>query len=100
MDGAGFTTELRDRALTITLDRPQRRNALTVQLVSGLADRVTATRAEDVRVIVLRGGPPVFCAGGDLADLGAVAEQGPIAVTDVVYRHFHRLVTALATASV
>jgi 2-(1,2-epoxy-1,2-dihydrophenyl)acetyl-CoA isomerase len=39
----------------------------------------------------------VFCAGGDLADLGAVADRGPLAVSDVVYRQFHRLVGALAS---
>lgn len=99
--GAGFDEKQDGPVLTLTLARPERRNALTVELVAGLADRVGQSRDEaGVRVIVLRGGPPVFCAGGDLVDLGAVAERGPLAVTDVVYRHFQRLVVALGTARV
>ena len=97
--------------LTLTLNRVARRNALTVSLVAGLADRIARLRDEpEVRVVVLaaagspasegRSSAPVFCSGGDLTDLSAVAENGPLAVTDVVYRHFQRLVHALGTAPV
>lgn len=88
-----LTTEARGDALWLRLDRPERRNALTVELVTELADAVE--QAEE-RVIVITGSPPVFCAGGDLVSLGAVAEQGPLAVTDVIYSQFQRLVRALA----
>jgi 2-(1,2-epoxy-1,2-dihydrophenyl)acetyl-CoA isomerase len=82
----------------LTLNRPARRNALTRDLVARLADRFTALAGEGARAVVLAGGPPVFCAGGDLVDLGVIADAGAIAVTDTVYGQFHRLVRALSEA--
>ncbi|HEX3955141.1 MAG TPA: enoyl-CoA hydratase/isomerase family protein [Trebonia sp.] len=82
----------------LTLNRPARRNALTRDLVARLADRLTALGAEGPRAVILAGGPPVFCAGGDLVDLGGIADTGAIAVTDTVYGQFHRLVRALSEA--
>jgi len=85
----------------LRLARPHRRNALTVDLVRQLGDAVLAAGADPaVRAIALTGAPPVFCAGGDLTDLGAVAERGALAVSDVVYGQFHRLVRALAEVPV
>jgi 2-(1,2-epoxy-1,2-dihydrophenyl)acetyl-CoA isomerase len=94
---------LQDRgsARWLRLNRPERRNALTVELTGALADAVVSAGSDvGVRAIVLTGSPPVFCAGGDLPALGELAEQGAIAVTDVIYRQFHRLVTALGAAPV
>ena len=85
----------------LQLDRPERRNALTVELVRRLADAVLEAGADSqVRLIALTGSPPAFCAGGDLADLGAVADEGALAVTEVVYGQFHRLVHALSDVPV
>jgi 2-(1,2-epoxy-1,2-dihydrophenyl)acetyl-CoA isomerase len=93
--------EQRGAARWLRLSRPERRNALTVDLVRRLADAVDAAVADPaVRAIVLTGAPPAFCSGGDLADLGAVAERGALAVSEVVYREFHRLVRTLADTSV
>jgi len=94
----GLREQRRGDVVELTIDRPERRNALTVGLVTALADRLSALAGEGVRAAVLAGGPPVFCAGGDLVDLGAVADEGPIAVNDVVYTQFHRLVGALTSA--
>ncbi|MCB9759191.1 MAG: enoyl-CoA hydratase/isomerase family protein [Alphaproteobacteria bacterium] len=54
---------------TLTLNRPDRRNALSGALVEALIAALGALRAEDdVRAIVLTGaGSKAFCAGGDLA---------------------------------
>lgn len=96
-----LAVEQRGPARWLRLTRPERRNALTVDLVRQLADAVTAAGQDpSVRAIVVTGAPPVFCAGGDLADLGTVAERGALAVSEVVYRQFHRLVLALADAPV
>lgn len=58
---------LRQGAAWITLNRPESRNALSAVLVSELFDHIAAAVADDaVRVIVLTGAPPAFCAGADL----------------------------------
>lgn len=49
----------------IVLDRPAKRNALTTDMVTAVAEFV-ATLPEDVRVIFLRGEGPAFCGGADL----------------------------------
>ncbi len=83
--------------LWLTLNRPERRNALSVDLVGRLADAIIG-REDEVRCIVLTGSGSAFCAGGDLTDLSAVAEGGARVVTDVIYSQFQRLVRALAEA--
>jgi 2-(1,2-epoxy-1,2-dihydrophenyl)acetyl-CoA isomerase len=94
---AGLRERRAGDVVELTLDRPRRRNALSVGLVSALADRLLELSAEGVRACVLAGGPPVFSAGGDLTDLNAAIERGPLALNELVYRHFHRLVTTLAS---
>jgi 2-(1,2-epoxy-1,2-dihydrophenyl)acetyl-CoA isomerase len=96
----GLRVERRDAATWLVLDRPQRRNALTVELVGTLTDAIAATDPEGTAAIVITGEPPAFCAGGDLVDLGAVADQGALAVSDAVYGRFHRLLAAIAAAPV
>lgn len=55
--------------LAITLDRPERRNAITVAMYSALADAVEAAAADaSVRLITIRGEGADFTAGNDLND--------------------------------
>jgi enoyl-CoA hydratase/carnithine racemase len=55
--------------LTLTLDRPDKLNALNNSLYTQLADRLLAAdEDDDVGVIVLTGGPACFTSGNDLAD--------------------------------
>jgi enoyl-CoA hydratase/carnithine racemase len=60
-------TLARDGAVaTVTLDRPDRRNALSDSLLSALAAVLTELRDDaTVRVVVMTGAPPVFSAGAD-----------------------------------
>ena len=53
---------------TITLDSPGNRNALSVQLVTELAQALDRADQPDVRAVVLAHTPPVFCAGADLKE--------------------------------
>ncbi len=61
--------ETQDAVLRITLNAPQRRNALTPEMLCRLADAfITFARDPALRVAVLTGaGDQAFCAGGDLA---------------------------------
>lgn len=74
--------ELAGAVLHITLNRPDVRNAMSMQMVTEL--RAVLTQAETggaVRVIVLRGAGGHFCAGGDLKDM-ASARMRPAAPAD------------------
>jgi enoyl-CoA hydratase len=63
------------RVAWLTLNRPERLNALTNDLIAGVATQIDALAAEDdVRVVVLRGAGRAFCAGYDL-DWGTAVES-------------------------
>lgn len=62
-----------DHVRRITLNRPEKRNAISMQLRMELLDALRSHDIEpDVSVTVLRGGGPCFSAGYDLADQAAV----------------------------
>jgi enoyl-CoA hydratase/carnithine racemase len=66
-----LVTERNDRVVTLTIDRPQRRNALGTELVRSLGAALREHDADsEVRAIVLTGTEPGFCAGSDLKELG------------------------------
>ena len=57
---------------TLTLNRPEARNALSVALMSALQDQLDAVRAERaVKVVVIAANGPAFCAGHDLKEMRA-----------------------------
>jgi len=56
--------EIEDRILTITLNRPERMNAFTVEMAYELIDAFNrASEDDDVRAIVVTGAGNAFCAG-------------------------------------
>lgn len=67
--------EVRDGVATLTIDRPERRNALSWSVIEGLRRRVAeASEDPEVRVVVLTGaGDRAFCAGADLTGMRADA---------------------------
>lgn len=66
-----------DGVLRITLNRPEKRNALDAELVSELKQAVSGS-AEDpqCRVVLLSGAGTDFCSGADLAGLDKTAQAG------------------------
>lgn len=67
--------------LHIVLDRPERRNALSVEMYRRLAQAFeSATEDASVRAVLLQGRPDIFCAGNDIQDfLDVPLEQsGPV----------------------
>ncbi len=67
----------RDGVAVITLDDPDRRNALTLPMSARLAELVAECEGDaGVSAIVVTGTPPAFCAGADLSVLGASREEG------------------------
>lgn len=79
--------ERRGEVQWITINRPERRNALNESVVAGIMDGIRATMADDaVRCIVLTGaGDRAFCAGGDL---NPTAEGAPFHVDPSRPRNF------------
>jgi methylglutaconyl-CoA hydratase len=63
----------------VTLNRPERRNALDAELIAELKDALdVSAKTSGVRVIVLAGSGPDFCSGADLSGLRNSFEAGPL----------------------
>jgi enoyl-CoA hydratase len=66
--------EVADRVATITLNRPEARNALSSEVLRLLPQAMDeANERGDVDVVILTGADPAFCAGLDLKELGSTA---------------------------
>ncbi len=62
--------EIEDGVATVTIDRAQRRNAMSTAVVEELIQAFESFSSDEVRVVVLTGaGEKAFCAGGDLSDM-------------------------------
>ena len=62
--------EVEDGVATITLNRPDKRNAVTFAMWAALADTVSQLSADpEVRVLLVRGAGDHFCAGADITEL-------------------------------
>lgn len=67
-------TSLDDGVLTITLNRPERYNAVSLDLVEGLADACSEAVAARAGAVVITGSGRGFCAGADLSQQGTSVE--------------------------
>jgi 2-(1,2-epoxy-1,2-dihydrophenyl)acetyl-CoA isomerase len=65
-----------EHVATLTLNRPEASNGMTIALMRALHDAVMRCHADPrVRVIHLRGNGPNFCAGGDIREFASKGEQ-------------------------
>jgi enoyl-CoA hydratase/carnithine racemase len=85
------------RAVTLTLNRPQRKNALTRELVRELGAALDAVTTDpEVRVVILRGKGGAFCSGADLTSIiETPTEELPERIDE-----FHHLITGIVHAPV
>jgi enoyl-CoA hydratase len=68
--------EVNDRVALITVNDPDRRNAVTGDISAGLRSAVQRAEANpDVHAVVVTGAGTAFCAGADLGALGSAAED-------------------------
>jgi enoyl-CoA hydratase/carnithine racemase len=73
---AFITLSVSEHVGTITIDRPEKRNAMTYGMLTELGQAFSAASADDdVRAIVLTGVAGAFCAGTDLSDLDATPAE-------------------------
>ncbi len=69
--------ELEGGVLTLTLNRPHKRNALDARMVEALEEALIQARDDSsTRVVLLRGSGPDFCAGADLAEMDRITALG------------------------
>ncbi len=75
----GVLTERVDgRVLTITMNRPEKLNAVNEAMHAALASTwVSAAARDDIAVIVLTGAGRAFSAGGDVGEFGGMMDEGP-----------------------
>jgi 2-(1,2-epoxy-1,2-dihydrophenyl)acetyl-CoA isomerase len=82
---------------TVTLNRPEGMNALTLEVKLALLEAVTAVRDHDrVRALVLTGSGRAFCVGQDLREHAALLEAGDPAPLSTVREHYNPIITMLA----
>src|ERR1700681_3550878 len=61
----------------ITLNRPDKRNAINTQMIAELQSALDAIEKSHSRVVIVTGAGASFCAGMDLEMLAAIAKQSP-----------------------
>jgi enoyl-CoA hydratase/carnithine racemase len=83
-----------DGVRTITFDRPERKNALTTDDASALADRLDEVTASAFDAVVLTGAGDAFSAGGDVATM-AEGEASASEAYDVVRETFGAAAAAI-----
>jgi isohexenylglutaconyl-CoA hydratase len=88
-DYAHITLAHDDAIARLTLNRPERRNALTHPMMLELEDAFARVRDSDCRLLVMRGAGGHFCAGGDIsamADMPAAPAGGTADPLRAAYR--------------
>ena len=68
--------DVRDRVALITVNDPDRRNAVTAEMSEQLRDAVRDAESDPEVTVVVTGAGKAFCAGADLSALGAAARDG------------------------
>jgi methylglutaconyl-CoA hydratase len=69
-------TEINESVLTITLNRPEKRNALNDALIGDLKNALSeADKNQNLRAIIIRGAGKDFCSGADLSALQKISES-------------------------
>jgi enoyl-CoA hydratase/carnithine racemase len=82
-----------DGVATLTLDRPQARNALSIGLMTALeAEFAKLATDKSVKVVVIAGAGPAFCAGHDLKEIRANPGR---AFYEALFEQCSRLMTAI-----
>ena len=61
---------------TITLNRPDKRNAISTQMIDDLLRALGQAETDPVRVVIITGTGKAFCSGMDLASLRGMSDQG------------------------
>lgn len=80
----------------ITLKRPERKNAFTLEMIDSWVSALKECREnDDVKVVVVTGAGSAFCAGGDIAEMAGNLGNPPAQRKDELTARVHRIPLAL-----
>jgi 2-(1,2-epoxy-1,2-dihydrophenyl)acetyl-CoA isomerase len=98
-DTRDLVFQLDDRVATLTLNRPERLNALSDAMIDGAIAALRRCATDpDVGAVVVTGAGRAFCAGGDVSAMGSVGAARPTFEDHVDRQHeMHELSWLLAT---
>src|SRR5229473_8652691 len=77
MTYATLLLEITGEVGTLTLNRPEKRNAISTQMIEDLLGALGEAERSSARVVILTGAGKAFCSGMDLETLSAIARQSP-----------------------
>ena len=73
--------DVSDGIATLTLNNPQERNSMTADMVSEIVAAMNAAESNpDVRVVIVTGTPPAFCAGANLGNLAEATRESLLGI--------------------
>ena len=85
---ASVLVDRQDAIAVITLNQPERRNGVTVEMCRALYRAAQDVAASDARVVILRGAGTDFCVGADLGSAGDPADRrAPLTIEDLGLLH-------------
>jgi 2-(1,2-epoxy-1,2-dihydrophenyl)acetyl-CoA isomerase len=91
-------TDRRNGVATLTLNRPDRLNALNAELGVALSQALERVADDsEIRVVVVTGAGRAFCAGGDLAAIRAARDRGATAELEPLLRAGQKMVLRMRT---
>ncbi|MFQ5746062.1 MAG: enoyl-CoA hydratase/isomerase family protein [Gemmatimonadota bacterium] len=95
--GGHVLVEVRDRVGTLTLNRPDKLNALVGDMRDAIADGLAdLAQSPDVRVVVITGAGRAFCAGADVGYLASLMEAERIEEARLLVEAGRRVVTLIS----
>ena len=73
--------DVSDGIATLTLNNPQERNSMTADMVSEIVAAMNSAESDpDVRVVIVTGTPPAFCAGANLGNLAEATRESLLGI--------------------
>ncbi len=73
--------EVSDGIATLTLNNPEERNSMTADMVSEIVAAMNAAESDpNVRVVIVTGTPPAFCAGANLGNLAEATRESLLGI--------------------
>jgi enoyl-CoA hydratase/carnithine racemase len=88
--------EIADRIATITLDRPERKNAFTFEMIDAWTAALVECRRNDaVRVVIVTGAGDAFCSGGDIVEMKDRLKNPPAQRKNELFNRIQHIPLAL-----